>query len=133
MRLLTIILTLAAAISASALTQINSELPQVREVVVGVNDALIPTGFDSTTDSYAIVSGIFPNGCYMYRRAQVSHKASNLHEVHVVAGVSQGMCLQVLIPYTKEVSLGQLAVGKHTIRFIGGDGTYLEKNLVIEE
>jgi hypothetical protein len=38
----------------------------------------------------------------------------------------------VLIPFQKDVRLGQLPTGKHILKFLNGDGTYLEKSLVVE-
>jgi hypothetical protein len=38
----------------------------------------------------------------------------------------------VLVPFNKEVKLGKLNAGKHTLKFLNGDGTYLEKTLTIE-
>jgi hypothetical protein len=55
-----------------------------------------------------------------------------MHEVKSIASVSQGMCLMVMIPFTKEVSLGKFESGKHTLRFLNGDGTFLEKSMSIE-
>jgi hypothetical protein len=39
----------------------------------------------------------------------------------------------VLVPFTKEIHLGKLSVGTHAIRVLNGDGTYIEKQLNIEE
>jgi hypothetical protein len=110
----------------------EGELPQTREVAVGISDAFIPGGFDSDSDAYVIASGVFPNGCYTWKRADVKHKDSYNHEIQSVASVSQGMCLMVLVPFTKEIKLGKLDTGKHTLRFLNGDGTYLEKSMVVE-
>ena len=38
----------------------------------------------------------------------------------------------VLIPYTKEVAIGKLDKGSHTLRFMNGDGTYIEKKLDVQ-
>ena len=105
---------------------------QEKEVIVGINGAFIPSGFDSTSDAYVVVSGIFQNGCYKWKRADIANTGEFSHEVQSIASVSQGMCLMVLVPFQKEVRLGQLAKGHHTIRFISGDGTYLEKQMVVE-
>lgn len=107
--------------------------PTEKEVVIGINDVYVPGGFDSSSDVYVVMSGIFPNGCYRWSRANVVHSDTFHHEVKSIANVSQGMCIMVLVPFTKEVRLGQFAAGKHTLRFVNGDGTYLEKSLTIEE
>ena len=106
--------------------------PTEKEVVVSVTDAYIPGGFDSSSDVYVVANGIFPNGCYKWSRADVNHNGKTVHEVRSVAKVSQGMCLMVLVPWNREIRLGQIGSGRHQIRFVNGDGTYLEKNLEIE-
>ena len=103
-----------------------------KEVAVGINGAYIPAGFDSTSDTYVVVNGVFQNGCYKWKRAEVSNKDTFTHEVKSIASVSQGMCLMVLVPFQKEIRLGQMSSGNHTIRFLNGDGTYLEKSMVVE-
>lgn len=109
------------------------ELPEEREVIVGINEAFVPSGFDSESGGYVVVSGLFPNGCYQWKEARVNHdRQNNVHEVRSVASVSQGMCIMVLVPFTKEVRLGHLEAGEHKIRFISGDGTYLEKTVTVE-
>ena len=107
-------------------------LPQVREVVVGVSDVFVPGGFDSDADAYVVVSGLFPNGCYRWKGADVSSVDAMTHEIQSKAAVSQGMCIMVLVPFSKEIRLGKLQSGTHTLRFLNGDGTYLERNLKIE-
>lgn len=111
----------------------DSQAEKTREVTVAVNDAYIPGGFDSNTDAYAVVNGLFPNGCYALNRAETATlKDGFTHEVRTIASVSEGMCIMVLVPFTKEVSLGKLSTGEHAVRFVSGDGTYMEKKVVIE-
>ncbi|MCX7977564.1 MAG: hypothetical protein N2578_01030 [Bdellovibrionaceae bacterium] len=104
-----------------------------KEVAVGINDVYVPGGFDTSSEVYVVTNGIFPNGCYRWKRAEVNHVDSFTHEVRTIAGVSQGMCLMVLVPFTKEVRLGKFEAGRHTLRFLNGDGTYLEKTMVVED
>ncbi len=103
-----------------------------KEVQIGINGAFVPAGFDSSSDVYVIVNGVFPNGCYRWSRAEVTHHGKFAHQVKSFASVSQGMCIMVLIPFQKEVRLGKFAPGKHMLRFESGDGTYLEKELIVE-
>lgn len=111
---------------------IAADAPAEREVMVGINGAFVPGGFDSSSDAYVVVNGIFQNGCYKWKRAEVDNKDAFTHEIRSIASVSQGMCIMVLIPYQKDIRLGQLPSGKHSLRFLNGDGTYLEKSLVVE-
>lgn len=106
---------------------------QNREVIVGINEAFIPGGFDIYSDIYVIASGIFPNGCYRWSRADVKHVDHYNHEIRSIANVQQGMCIMVLVPFNKEIKLGRFDAGKHTLKFVNGDGTYLEKTMVVEQ
>ena len=105
----------------------------VHEKVIGVNNVYIPSGFDSSSEAFVVVNGWFPHSCYKLKGANVNHVGPTLHEVTVSANVTEGLCLTVIIPFNKEVQLGRLAVGDHKIHFMNGDGTYMEKHLVIEQ
>ena len=103
-----------------------------KEVSIGLNSVYIPGGFDSNSDVFVVVNGIFPNGCYKWGRAEKKDVDTFNHEISSVAEVSQGMCIMVLVPFQKEVRLGKFAAGKHNLRFLNGDGTYIERSMVIE-
>jgi hypothetical protein len=106
--------------------------PQTKDIAIGLNEVYIPGGFDSEADSYVIASGLFPNGCYKWKSAEVKNVDTFNHEIQPYATVSQGMCIMVLVPYSKEIRLGKLATGTHTLKFMNGDGTYLQKTMNIE-
>lgn len=101
-------------------------------VEIRVSDAIIPGGFNSNTEAYIIETGLFPNGCYSWAYANVTHLENNLTQVESFATVRSGMCPMVMIPYHKEVNLGKLTTGVHTIRFMNSDGTYLDEHMTIE-
>lgn len=103
-----------------------------KEVAVGISGVFVPGGFDSGSDAYVVVNGVFQNGCYKWKRAERTTRDEFNHEIRSIASVTQGMCIMVLIPFQKEVRLGQLPAGKHNLKFVNGDGTYLEKTLVVE-
>lgn len=121
------------ALSAQAQPGSQAQNPQEKEVQVGLSGVYVPGGFDSTSDSFVVVNGIFPNGCYKWSRAEITNVDAYTHEIKSMAAVSQGMCIMVLVPFQKEVRLGKFPAGNHTLRFANGDGTYFEKNLRIEE
>ena len=124
---------IAVLIAAAPLTAVSKEQPPaVKEVTISVTDAFIPGGFDSEADAYVVVNGLFPNGCYRWKSAEVTSAEPFNHNIRSVASVSQGMCIMVLVPFTKEVRLGKLASGTHTLKFLNGDGTFLQKTLNIE-
>ena len=110
----------------------NGTPPPTKDLVIGINDVYVPSGFDSGANAFVVVNGIFPNSCYRYKDAEVVHTSTTVHEIRAHATVSQGMCLMVLVPFSKEVQLGQLITGTHSLRFINGDGTYMERQLVVE-
>ena len=107
------------------------DLP-AKDVVVDINDVFVPGGFSSDADAYVVVNGLFPNGCYRWKGAEVEHNGT-VHKIRPIASVTQGLCIRVLVPFTKEVKLGRLAAGKHTLRFVDSAGNYLEKEMEIED
>ena len=120
-------LIILLSLSASA-----QEWSGYKDVVVGVNSAFIPSGFDSETDAYVAASGHYPNTCYSFKESLVTHVSDFVHEVQMVARVKQSVCMMMLVPYTIEVNLGQLASGKHRVSFLAGDGTQFDKFFDIE-
>lgn len=124
--------TISILVIALGFATAQAETVLVKQVAVGVMDAYIPSGFDSKSDAYVVVNGMFPNSCYSLIEPQVDHKDKNTHEVKTMADVRQSICLRVFVPFTKEISLGKLDAGKHTVRFVSDDGTAFEKNLSVE-
>lgn len=123
--------TLAAALALASIGAFaQSTLPKTSERVVNISTAVIPSGFDNS-EPVAVVSGLFPNSCYSWARADVTHPTGFTHEVRNVANVQTGMCLMVMIPFSEEVDLGRFSPGSHTIRFVNGDGSYIEKTLQV--
>lgn len=130
MKLMTIVFSSLIAFSFNAFA--GKQMPLEKEVQIGLNSVYIPSGFDSGSDVFVVVNGIFQNGCYSWKRADVSHNDTYKHEIKSIASVSPGVCIMVLIPFQKEVRLGKFAPGTHTLRFDNGDGTYFDKALIVE-
>ena len=105
--------------------------PVSTRAVVNISAVTIPSGFDNR-EPVAVISGLFPNSCYSWDKSEVKNLDVSTHEVRTYASIRQGMCLMVIIPFSEEVSLGKLEKGEHTLRFVNGDGTYLEKKLTVE-
>ncbi len=127
-KILFIITALALTTTSYAADKKSSE----KEVQIGISGAFVPGGFDSSSDAYVVVSGVFQNGCYKWSRADVTNVDTYNHEIKSMASVTQGMCIMVLVPFQKDIRLGQLATGQHKLKFLNGDGTYLEKTLAVE-
>ncbi len=122
----------ALALAAANVANAKTNAVETKEVDISISDAFIPGGFDSEADAYVVVNGVYPNGCYRWLRSEVAEKSTYEHEIKAVAAVSQGLCIMVLVPFNHDVRLGKLASGQHTLKFLNGDGTYLQKTLKIE-
>lgn len=103
-----------------------------KEVAVSLTDVYVPSGFDSKADAYVVVNGLFPNSCYSLAEPQIDNESATEHSVRTIAKVKSGICLRVFVPFNKEISLGKLSAGNHTLRFYADDGTYFEKSMTIE-
>lgn len=110
----------------------TAEEMQTREVIIHMSDAFVPTEPNSSGESYVVINGMYPSSCYRWNRAIVEHKEDNMHVIRAVATVTQGMCLTVMVPFSKEVILGKLDSGKHTLRFVNGDETYFERTMTVK-
>ena len=125
-------LSLIVMLGTFGLLPAASAAPTSKIVEVRVSDVIVPGGFDSNSDAYVIETGLFPNGCYRWSHAQTVQADSNTIEIHSFATVQSGMCIMVMVPFHKEIRLGKLSRGTHTLRFMNSDGTYLEEQLTIE-
>lgn len=129
----TVLTILAAALMMGASTSAVAAKTQLnKDVVVAVSNVFVPGGFDSNSESYVVINGMFPNGCYKFKNSQINNVSTYVHEVTTMASVSQGMCIQVFVPYSTDVKLGKLQSGTHTLKFMSNDGTFLQKELVVE-
>ena len=128
--LLNVTLIVGMSVFASAVFADEGVVEKI--IAVGINDAYIPSGFASDTEAYVVVNGLFPNSCYSLTESKVDHVSSHQHEVRTMATVKQSICLRVLVPFTKEISLGKLNTGRHTVRFVAEDGTSFEKSMSVE-
>ncbi len=110
---------------------LKAALPE-REMNVGISGVHAPTKISAKEDLLVIVNGVFQNACYRWKRADEKHLSHNTHEIRTIASVTQGMCLMVLVPFQKEISIGQLSSGRHHLRFQSGDGTYLDRSVTVD-
>jgi len=106
--------------------------PVKKDVVITIHDVLVPERVEKGTDAKIVISGMFPNTCYSWSHPEVVTPNPMNHLIRAHAIVTQTMCLMVLVPFSKEVNLGKLAPGSHTLRFVNGDDTYFERTLDAE-
>ena len=129
MKIILSVVTFTLALMPAARAE---DMPEGKETHITIGDAYIPSGFDSGSEAFAVVTGLFPNSCYRFSEAKIEHVSPTEHVVKAYAKVTEGLCLMVMVPYSKEVQIGRLSVGTHSIKFVNGDGTFWEKSLTIE-
>lgn len=103
-----------------------------KEVVMPILGVMVPSDVKSQEPVRIVVNGMFPNPCYQWYTAKIGHEDTYTHVVQIIAKVKPVMCIQVMVPFTKEISLGKLEVGSHTLKFPSSDGTSFEKTLVVK-
>jgi hypothetical protein len=130
MRFLSYILVALMIQPAVSMAQ-QEPLPR-KDILVNIANAYVPETVDYGTDLEVVVNGFFPNGCYAWKNATVRRQPSgNVHEVRSYASVAQGLCIMVLLPFSKKVNVGQLDRGLHKVRFVAGDETFSEKTVEV--
>jgi hypothetical protein len=102
-----------------------------RQSSVNLSTVVIPSGFDNS-EPVAVLGGLFPNSCYTWEKAEVTHVDQTTHEVRSFAQIRDGYCLMVMLPFSEEVPLGTFKTGQHKIKFVNSDGSYIEKTLDVE-
>ncbi|MBY0314875.1 MAG: hypothetical protein K2Q26_05115 [Bdellovibrionales bacterium] len=122
---------LVCGIVGSSLATQAENFP-VKEIAIAISDVYIPSGFDSKSEAYVVVNGLFPNTCYTMASAKVEHKTGTEHVIQTIAKVKQAICIRVFVPFNQEISLGVLSEGSHTLRFVADDGTFFEKTLKVD-
>jgi hypothetical protein len=107
--------------------------PVSKEITIAVSEVFIPETVDRNSDVKIVVSGMFPNSCYRWARTDIVSVSQTFHTLQAKAMVTLNtMCLMVLVPYSKEVNMGRLLPGEHTLRFVSHDETYFERKLVVQ-
>lgn len=101
----------------------------LKRVEVPVGNIFVPaTGFDDNDNVQLMIDGVLPNGCYQIDKEELSEgKKAKTYNVKLFAYKrTEGSCadesnlpnsLMPTVPYTLEVSLGQLASGAYKIAF----------------
>ncbi|MBI1859810.1 MAG: hypothetical protein HYR96_02700 [Deltaproteobacteria bacterium] len=96
-------------------------LPAVADVTptqidVPVHRAYIPIGFDDNDNAQVTVEGIFSDTCYRVGPARaVIHSNNHTIAIHQTAYRYGGICVQLLIPFTKTVDIGFTPRGNFAI------------------
>lgn len=121
---------IVALMFISASTTATAE-PVKKDVVISVHDAFVPEHASPEAEVKIVLSGMFSNSCYAWNYAEVNSSGPDF-TIRAHALLTRSVCLMVLVPFSKEVNLGRLAIGQHTIRFINGDETYFERTVDVQ-
>ncbi len=76
----------------------------------------IPVGFDTNDNAQIVAEGLFPNTCYKPAgvKVKVNHDKKEIR-LYPQAYKYDGMCLQMIVPFNKEIDLGLLQVGDYKL------------------
>ncbi len=102
------------------------------EKAISISEVFVPEGLNSKMDSYVVIAGIYPNGCYRWKRSDVVSRNLYNHIIRPIADVAQAYCIMVLVPFAQPVPLGRLSPGSHHLLFLNADGSYLKRTLEIQ-
>lgn len=99
-----------------------------------VDHLFIPAGFDNNDNVEVVVTGHFPSTCYARNRVDVK-VVKDLIDIKVTAfhrRDSSIKCLDMSVPYTEVVTVGNLQAGNYKIQ-VNEESKGIKDNLVISE
>ncbi|MBX3042033.1 MAG: hypothetical protein KF789_15105, partial [Bdellovibrionaceae bacterium] len=96
MKLFSLLLLPALFVFSSFASAEMPPTPADREVQIGITGVYAPGGFTASSEAFVVVNGVFQNGCYRWKKADVKHRDDFVHEIRSYAAVSPGMCIMVL-------------------------------------
>ncbi len=111
---------------------IASSTPEV--IVSPVDHLFVPVGFDNNDNVEVIVSGKFPNPCFIKNKIDVSVKEAKIF-ITVTAlkreDNTSDLCEPMAIPFKEEIALGNLQGGTYEIVVNGGTRYSQKENLLV--
>ena len=86
------------------------------QVAAHFNKLYVPIGFDDNDNVQIVGEGVFPNSCYRQAETKVQIDATTKTVILApTANKYDGMCLQVMLPYSHVIELGLLSQGVYTV------------------
>jgi len=87
-----------------------------KEVDLEVNYLFVPTGFDDNDETLVVLDGYLPSACHRLANPLVTvDPVTKRIVVSPRAKEFKGVCPDVVVPFTQEVRLGQLATGNYEV------------------
>ncbi len=102
------------------------------EAVIHINEVYVPNDLSSEMESYVMIAGAYPNGCYRWKGSEMMSRDLYTHSIKPIAYVTQSYCIMVIIPFVQRIHLGKLVPGSHTLLFLNADGRYIVRTLEIK-
>ncbi len=127
-RLMTTLICSTAVTGALLIAQSSFAQPSIQaeptQVPATFSKIYVPVGFDSNDNVQFVGEGIFNNSCFRPAPTTLAvDPATKTIKVGAVAYRYNGICLQVLLPFSRVVDVGILAAG--TWQIVGVDGKRL--------
>jgi hypothetical protein len=111
---------IAVVFLALVAIQVNADVfPKV--VNTTFQSGYMPVGFDNNDNVQLVAEGVFSNTCYKPGsvKAVVSEKEKTIY-LYPRAYKYDGVCLQMTVPWTKEIDLGLLKTGTYKVVNVSG-------------
>lgn len=124
---LVVLAIVALAAAANASTPIEKMVP--------VDHVYIPSGFDSNDNVEVVVTGFLPNLCHKSPAAKVVMNGGkvDIKMTSLYYHASNPYCPEMVVPFTKTVSLGVMDKGLYDITVNGRSPWQLKENIKIAE
>jgi hypothetical protein len=120
----------AAALTAAVLsapTAVRADDPQGTLVIVPAEGIFIPNGFDDNDQALVVLDGYLPNSCHKLVGSEVKKDpTTGAITVLQYARRFDGICLQVRVPYFREVDLGVMPMGETPVSTLGAPNETLK-------
>jgi hypothetical protein len=126
------ILLTALGLGAAIATQARADDPVDNPLVmIQAKDVFVPVGFDDNDQSLAVIDGYLPGTCYRLAYVQTTFDAAakTFHVTQYARKFSQAPCIEVLVPFTSEVSFGALKAAAYGVEAYGAG----HESLVVKE
>ena len=104
-------------LSVAAAMVVRSASADTFQIVDIKSDAMyVPVGFDDNDEALVVLDGYLPDPCYRLTKPYVNLDTMS-HKIVVTARARkfEGLCPDVRVPFTQEVSLGRLSRGEFTV------------------
>lgn len=123
--------SLIALLTLSAIAQAANS----RIVTAPVDQLFIPSGFDNNDNIEVVVTGKFPNPCFIKNQVEVNVKGSKVlvkvtalqREVGIPAS-----CPPIPVPFKEEITIGNLQGGKYQVIVNPGTEYALKEKLEVK-